>query len=257
MSGRMQDRVVVVTGGAAGIGEGMVRRFCAEGARVLLADVDEAAGVRIAGETGAAFVALDVRSEAAWENLERILRADYGRLDALLNNAGIVSSQSICDTDLDSWNTLLAINLTGVMLGCRTAIAVMRDNPGGAAGSIVNTASSVAYLALPGDAAYSATKAAVVGLTKSAAVHCANEGWAIRVNSIHPGATLTNILRKVLEEAPGAEAGLRRMSPMNRLGTVEEVAALALFLASDEASFCTGGQFPVEGGTVSEHPRSF
>ena len=257
MSGRMQDRVVVVTGGASGIGEGMVRRFCAEGARVLLGDVDAAAGERVATENGARYIPLDVRSEGDWAELERTLRADYGRLDALLNNAGIVSGQSVCDTDLATWDNAMAVNLTGVMLGCRSAIAVMRDNPGGPAGSIVNTASSVAYLALPGDAAYSAAKAAVVGLTKSAAVHCANEGWAIRVNSIHPGATLTNILRKVLEEAPEAEAGLKRMSPMNRFGTVEEVAALALFLASDEAGFCTGGQFPVEGGTVSEHPRSF
>jgi NAD(P)-dependent dehydrogenase (short-subunit alcohol dehydrogenase family) len=105
--------------------------------------------------------------------------------------------------------------------------------------------------------AYTTSKAGVVGLTKSVAVYCATQGLNIRVNSIHPGATLTALLRTALGATPEIEDRLKRMSPMGRLGKVEEVAAMALFLASDEASFCTGGQFPVEGGTVSEHPRMF
>lgn len=254
MSNRMHDKVVIITGGASGIGEGMVRRFVAEGARVILADVNAEAGDAISDECGARFVPLDVASEASWQALADIVRADYGQLDALLNNAGIVSNQSIVDTDLATWNRLLSINLTGMMLGCQSAIALMRDNPQGTGGSIVNTASSTSYLAIP-DVAYTTSKAGVVGLTKSVAVYCATEGLNIRVNSIHPGATLTNILRTALEENPAMEPMLNRMSPMGRLGTVEEVAAMALFLASDEAGFCTGGQFPVEGGTVSEHPR--
>ena len=140
------------------------------------------------------------------------------------------------------------------MLGCRSAISLMRENPGGSGGAIVKTASTTSYLAIP-DVAYTTSKAGVVGLTKSVAVQCATEGLNIRVNSIHPGATLTNILRTALEAAPEMEPMFNRMSPMGRMGTVEEVAAMALFLASDESSFCTGGQFPVEGGTVSEHPR--
>ncbi len=255
MNGRMQDKVVVITGGASGIGEGMVRRFCAEGARVVLADVDEVAGLAVSRECGARFAALDVSSAAGWQALAQTLRSEYGRLDALLNNAGIVSNQSIADADVATWNRLLAVNLTGMMLGCQTAIALMRENPDASGGAIVNTASSTSYLAIPSDVAYTTSKAGVVGLTKSVAVYCATQGLNIRVNSIHPGATLTNILRKALVDTPFIEDRLKRMSPMGRLGTVEEVAAMALFLASDEASFCTGGQFPVEGGTVSEHPR--
>lgn len=254
MSGRVQDKVVVITGGASGIGEGMVRRFCDEGGRVILTDVNSDAGKRVATESGARFFSLDVSQESDWLALAELVRTDYGRLDALLNNAGIVSEQSIEETDIATWNRLLSINLTGMMLGCRTAIALMRVNPGGSSGSIVNTASTTSYLAIP-DVAYTTSKAGVVGLTKSVAVHCATEGLNIRVNSIHPGATLTNILRTALEAAPEMEPMFNRMSPMGRMGTVKEVAAMALFLASDEASFCTGGQFPVEGGTVSEHPR--
>jgi 3(or 17)beta-hydroxysteroid dehydrogenase len=250
----MQDKVVAITGGASGIGEGMVRRFCAEGARVILADVDGDSGDRVATECGAQFFSLDVSNESGWLALEESIRKEHGRLDALLNNAGIVSGQSIEEADLDTWNRLLSINLTGMMLGCRTAIALMKTNPEGSGGAIVNTASTTSYLAIP-DVAYTTSKAGVVGLTKSVAVHCATEGLNIRVNSIHPGATLTNILRSALQAAPGLEPIFNRMSPMGRMGTVEEVAAMALFLASDEASFCTGGQFPVEGGTVSEHPR--
>jgi NAD(P)-dependent dehydrogenase (short-subunit alcohol dehydrogenase family) len=257
MSGRMQDKVVIITGGASGIGEGMVRRFCAEGARVVLADVDEGSGVRVSGECGARFVAHDVSSESSWQALAQTMSSEYGRLDALLNNAGIVSNQSIVDADVATWNRLMSINLTGMMLGSQTAIALMRNNPDASGGAIVNTASSTSYLAIPSDVAYTTSKAGVVGLTKSVAIYCATEGLNIRVNSIHPGATLTNILRSAMAETPDMIHRLNRMSPMGRLGTVEEVAAMALFLASDEASFCTGGQFPVEGGTVSEHPRMF
>jgi 3(or 17)beta-hydroxysteroid dehydrogenase len=257
MAGRVQDKVTIITGGASGIGVGMVRRFCAEGARVVLADIDEVAGQAVAAECGAEFFALDVASADAWTALASKIREDYGRLDVLLNNAGIVSNQSIVDTDMEAWSRVMSINLTGVMLGCQTAIGIMRDNPDGSGGSVVNTASSTSYLALPDDAAYTTSKAGVVGLTKSAAVFCAREGLNIRVNSIHPGATLTAILQGAVDEMPAIEDKLKRMSPMNRMGTVEEVAAMALFLASDEAGFCTGGQFPVEGGTVSEHPRMF
>ncbi len=257
MGERLQNKVAVITGGASGIGEGMVRRFCAEGAKVVLADIEEVAGRAIAAECGAHFFALDVASPEAWKSLSSKIREDYGRLDVLLNNAGIVSNQSIMDADVETWSRLMSINLTGVMLGCQTAIGIMSDNPGGSSGSIVNTASSTSYLAIPGDAAYSTSKAGVVGLTKSVAVYCATEGLNIRVNSIHPGATLTAILRGAVEGAPDTEDKLKRMSPLNRMATVEEVAAMALFLASDEASFCTGGQFPVEGGTVSEHPRMY
>ncbi len=166
MSGRMHDKVVIITGGASGIGEGMVRRFCAEGARVILADVNEEAGLDVSRTHGATFVKHDVASEEHWQSLADTVRKEYGQLDAILNNAGIVSNQSIVDADVATWNHLMSINLTGMMLGCQTAIALMKGNPGGASGAIVNTASSTSYLALPSDVAYTTSKAGVIGLTK-------------------------------------------------------------------------------------------
>lgn len=254
MAERLQNKVAVVTGGASGIGEGIVRRFCSEGAKVLLADVDQARGIAVAADCGAEFVDLDVSAPESWESLEEKLASDYQHLDVMVNNAGVVSSLDITAVTVEAWQYLMSINLLGVMLGCQTAIALMRRNPGSTGGSIINTASSTSYLAIP-DVAYTTSKAGVVGLTKSVAVHCANEGLNIRCNSIHPGATLTKILEAAIEQMPEVEEACKQMSPLKRMGTVEEVAAMAVFLASDEASFCTGGQFPVEGGTVSQHPK--
>ena len=254
MTHRLRDKVAVVTGGASGIGEGIVRRFVREGAQVLLADVDVVNGCRIAEETGAEYASLDVSSPESWQALQTKVAQNFGRLDVMVNNAGIVSNLDITTVTIEAWQQLMSINLDGVMLGCQTAISLMRDNPDGAGGSIINTASSTSYLAIP-DVAYTTSKAGVVGLTKSVAVHCANEGFHIRCNSIHPGATLTNILRTAIEQMPEVEEACKKMSPLNRMGTVEEVAAMAVFLASDEASFCTGGQYAVEGGTVSQHPK--
>ena len=254
MTDRLKGKVAVVTGGASGIGEGIVRRFCAEGARVILADLDAVNGAAIAADTGAEFCSLDVADESSWAALEATVRSDAGQLDVMVNNAGIVSNLDITAVTVGAWQQLMNINLLGVMLGCQTAISLMRDNPDDAGGAIINTASSTSYLAIP-DVAYTTSKAGVVGLTKSVAVHCANEGFNIRCNSIHPGATLTNILKTAIEQMPEVEEACKQMSPLNRMGTVEEVAAMAVFLASDEASFCTGGQYAVEGGTVSQHPK--
>jgi 3(or 17)beta-hydroxysteroid dehydrogenase len=254
VSGRIAGKVAVVTGGASGIGAGIVRRFCQEGARVLLADIDETLGATVASSCGAAFVPLDVGDPAAWQSLEEKLRSEYGQLDVMVNNAGVVSALDITQVSVADWEHLMRINLTGMMLGCQTAISLMREHPSGSGGSIINTASSTSYLAIP-DVAYTTSKAGVVGLTKSVAVFCAQAELKIRCNSIHPGATLTRILEQAIEQSPEVEEACKRMSPMNRMGTVEEVAAMALFLASDEASFCTGGQYAVEGGTVSQHPR--
>ncbi len=254
MGDRLKGKVAVVTGGASGIGEGIVRKFCSEGASVILADVDEMNGAAIAAENGAEFCLLDVADASSWAVLEATILSGAGQLDIMVNNAGVISNLDITAVTVKAWQQLMDINLLGVMLGCQTAISLMRSNPDGASGSIINIASSTSYLAIP-DVAYTTSKAGVVGLTKSVAVHCANEGFNIRCNSIHPGATLTNILKTAIEQMPEVEEACKKMSPLNRLGTVEEVAAMAVFLASDEASFCTGGQYAVEGGTVSQHPK--
>ncbi|SLJ96433.1 SDR family oxidoreductase [Novosphingobium mathurense] len=252
--GRLQDKVALVTGGASGIGEAMVRRFVAEGARVWLADLDDEAGERIAGEAGATFVRLDVASEAGWgEAMDRVLGRD-GRLEVLCNNAGIVLNKPIDQTDLTGWERTMAVNVTGPMLGCRAAIAAMRGLPEGRCGSIVNTASTTSLLGLAFDAAYTTSKHAVVGLTRSIAAWCAQEKLPIRCNTLHPGTTLTAILSGHIAAAPELKDVFDGMSPMGRMADPAEIANLALFLASDESSYCTGSMFVADGGLTATHP---
>ena len=251
---RLQDKVAVITGGASGIGAAAARLFAAEGARVVVADVQDDLGGAVAREIGGEFVHLDVASEPGWSALAARVEARYGRLDVVFNNAGIVISQSIEDLDLSSWDRIVGVNLTGVMLGCQKGIALMKKNPEGPKGSIINTASTAAYAAIPGDPAYSATKSAVRLLTKGVAVHCARAGYAIRCNSLHPGATETAILAPALRVAPQMRAAFDRMSPMGRMAQPEEIAAVALFLASDDSSYVTGAEYLADGGMMAGHP---
>jgi 3(or 17)beta-hydroxysteroid dehydrogenase len=166
--GRLQGKVAVVTGGASGIGAATVKRFRAEGAQVVIADVQADLGNKLAAETGTIFQQLDVTSEAQWAALMTMVEKRFGRLDIMFNNAGILSlGKTIENMDAATWNRVVGINQTGVMLGCQYAIALMRRNPGGSSGSIINTASTTSYAALAEDLAYCTTKAAVRILTKS------------------------------------------------------------------------------------------
>jgi len=252
--GRLADKVAIITGGASGIGAATARRFAAEGARVIVADLQSDLGGQVAREIDGLFVALDVADEAGWRGVMATVEAQFGRLDVLFNNAGIVGGQSIEEVDGSTWNRVIGVNLTGAMLGCRHGIASMRRNPGGLGGSLINTASTAAYAALPGDVAYSATKSAVRMLTKSVAVHCARAGYDIRCNSLHPGATDTPILAPALEARPELLTAFHGMSPLGRMGRPDEIAAMAVFLASDEASYVTGAEFLVDGGMMAGHP---
>jgi 3(or 17)beta-hydroxysteroid dehydrogenase len=251
--GRLEGKVALITGAASGIGAAAARAFAAEGVRVILADLQDDMGHAVASETGGVYEHLDVSHAPDWLRVESAIGERFGRLDVVFNNAGIVCGQTIEDVDLATWNRMIAINLTGVMLGCQMAIRRMKANPGGAAGSIINTASTAAYGALP-DVAYSATKSAVRLLTKSVAVHCARAGYAIRCNSLHPGATDTPILAPALQAAPRLIDAFNAMSPMGRMGTPAEIAAMAVFLASDEASYVTGAEMLVDGGMMAGHP---
>lgn len=251
---RLNDKVALITGGASGIGAATARRFAAEGARVIVADVQSDLGQAVAAEIDGVFLHLDVAHEPDWRKAAGEIHDRYDRLDVLFNNAGIVCGQSIEDVDLATWNRVIGINLTGVMLGCQTGIRLMKANPGGPSGSLINTASTAAYSALPGDVAYSSTKSAVRLLTKAVAVHCARAGYGIRCNSLHPGATDTPILAPALQAAPQMISAFNAMSPMGRMGRPEEIAAMAVFLASDESSYVTGAEMLVDGGMMASHP---
>lgn len=254
MTDRLKGKTAIVTGGASGIGAAIVKRFADEGAYVLSTDVQTELGKTVAAEAGATFVEQDVANPDDWATVLERAQSETGRLDILVNNAGIVIGQSIEDVDLDSWHRLLGINLTGVMLGCQSAIRAMKSNPQGAAGSIINIASTSAFAALPGDVTYTASKSGVRMLTKSVAVHCAQSGLDIRCNNIVPGATHTAIIDEAAKVVPGMIDMAAAMSPMNKIGQGADIAGAAVYLASDDATFVTGSDLLVDGGMLAVHP---
>lgn len=250
----LSGKVALVTGCASGIGAATVRRLVADGARVFGTDIDADGGAALCAEAGATFAVQDVSDEARWAEVVAEVVAAFGRLDILVNNAGTVSSRSIDEVDMAAWSRVLGINLTGTMLGCRAAIGAMRANPGGARGSIVNIASTTAIAPLPTDVGYSASKAGVRALSKSVATWCAQQGLAIRCNTVIPGATDTGILSQAEKVTPGLKEAVAATSPMKRLADPAETAAAIAFLASDECPYMTGGEMLVDGGMMSLHP---
>ncbi|MDC8753920.1 SDR family oxidoreductase [Erythrobacter sp. sf7] len=259
----LSGKVAIVTGCASGIGAATVRRFAADGAKVLGTDMDEARGAALCGEVGALFAQQDVSDRALWPQIVARAVEAFGRLDILVNNAGMVSGAGIGDLDDEAmfaaWDRVIAVNLTGTMAGCRAAIAAMRDNPGGApgkqgAGAIVNIASTTAIAPLPTDAGYSASKGAVRVLSKSVATWCAKQGLNIRCNTVIPGATHTGILDAAEQQTPGLIAAVAATSPLNRLADPAETAAAIAFLASDECPFMTGAEMLVDGAAMAIHP---
>jgi 3(or 17)beta-hydroxysteroid dehydrogenase len=250
---RLAGKAAFVTGAASGIGAAIARRFVAEGARVALADIDEAGGEALAATLGPAalFLRHDVTEEADWlANLARAV-AVFGRLDSLVNNAGIGPTGTIEKTSLAEWRRIHAINLDGVFLGCKHGIAALRSSGGG---GIVNMSSVAGLMGTPTLAAYGSSKAAVRQPTKSVALHCAQRRDAIRCNSIHPAFAATPMVAAMIAQSKAPErtrAALAEQIPLGRLGEAEEVAALALYLASDEARFVTGGEFVIDGGLTA------
>ncbi|MGH6787799.1 MAG: SDR family NAD(P)-dependent oxidoreductase [Novosphingobium sp.] len=255
MEQRLSGKVALVTGGTAGIGAGTVRRLSAEGAAVVFTGSNRDAAERICEETGAHFVAHRVEDAAGWGPLMADIAAHYGRLDIAFSNAGTeLGDASIEDIEFAQWDKLVAINLTGMMLAARHAVQAMRANPGGPTGSIVLNSSMNAYKAMGNYVAYSTTKCALIGLAKSVAMHCANQGLKIRCNTIHPGVVETEMIRSVIDRAPdpaAARAQLEAMAPLGRMARVEEVAALVAFLAGDEAAFITGSEYGIDGASTA------
>ncbi|WP_068071688.1 glucose 1-dehydrogenase [Novosphingobium lentum] len=246
MTGRLQGKVTFVTGGASGLGAAIARRFVGEGASVLIADVDAAAGEALATELGGAarFVALDVRFEDQW----LATFATCERIDVLVNNAGITTLGSIEDVTLEQFRHEFDIDVVGVFLGSKHVLPAMTTH----GGSIINMSSLCGVRAQADLIAYNAAKAAVTHMTKSCALHFAQKGYGIRCNSIHPGAIHTDMIDKVMAQSDDPQAlyaGFVATHPIGRLGKPEEVAAMAVYLASDESAFTTGAEFRVDGGS--------
>ena len=247
----LSGKTAIVTGAASGIGAATAKRLIEDGAKVIATDVQVELGQKIAEDIGAEFLEHDVGDAARWPEIADYAKQYYGRLDILVNNAGYTVGLSIEDIDLESWNRALQILLTGAMLGCQSAIRVMKDNPGGACGAIINIASTTAYTALPGDIAYTTAKSGLRMMTKSIAVYCAQQNYNIRCNTVIPGATDTAILAPLPAEVRDAIAAT---APLGRLAAPAELAAAIAWLASDECLFMTGAELLVDGGALAVHP---
>jgi 3alpha(or 20beta)-hydroxysteroid dehydrogenase len=239
--GELDGRVALVTGGARGQGAAEAELFTREGATVVITDVLDEAGEKTAGSLGCEYVHLDVASEGEWEAVVGGVVERHGRLDVLMNNAGIFKPAQLLNTSMEMWNRTVAINQTGVFLGMRTAAKAMIAAGNG--GSIINTSSIAGLEGGFGATAYGATKWAVTGMTKTAAKELGKHD--IRVNSIHPGAIVTEMIEDMIT---GKEEKMASRQPIKRLGTPHDIAEMALFLASDRSSYCTGQSFTVDGG---------
>jgi len=247
--GRMDGKIALVTGGASGLGRESALLFAREGARVAITDINVEGGRAVAAEIGAAALFLEhyVTSEAQWiEAIDQTVAA-FGGLHVLVNSAGIGLSKSVEDTELEEWRRVHAIDLDGVFLGCKHAIAKIAASGGG---SIVNISSIAGIIAGHNMAAYNSAKAGVRHLSKSVALHCARKGYNIRCNSVHPAFIDTPILDQYKERFGEAAAldKFARQIPLGRVGQPREVAYAILYLASDESSFTTGTELIIDGG---------
>ena len=246
MTGRLDGKVALISGGARGQGEAEARRFVAEGAKVVIGDILEAEGKAVADELGdaAVFVSLDVTDESSWAAAVATAEERFGPVSVLVNNAGILSFGQLDRVKRGEYERLIQVNLVGVLLGMQAVVPSMVKAGGG---SIVNISSTSGLQGLPFVGAYGSTKWAVRGLSKSAAIDFGHRG--IRVNSVHPGGIDTPMIAGTSGDAP-----YYKRLPVARMGSADEVANAVLFLASDEASYITGAELAVDGGaTCGDH----
>jgi 3alpha(or 20beta)-hydroxysteroid dehydrogenase len=248
MSGRLEGRVAIVTGGARGIGEGVTRRFVAEGARVVIADLREDLGAALVAELGETvrFVAADVTQQERWSEVVAVAEA-FGGLDVLVNNAGgALGPRNLTEADLDYHRAVMDLNLTSTWLGMSAAIPVMRARGGG---SIVNISSIDGVTGMARLSSYSAAKFGVTGLTRSVALEVGADN--IRVNAVHPGSIATPLLLAAPVERLEHYRQAAALQPIPRLGRPDEIAGAVLFFASDDSTFCTGSSLIVDGGCLA------
>jgi 3(or 17)beta-hydroxysteroid dehydrogenase len=255
LSKRLEGKVALVTGGTTGIGAATVARLAEEGAKVWFTGSKEEAAATLCAETGAVFRKLRVQDAAGWPGLIDEIIAAEGRLDIVFANAGIEAGDGSIETvSLEGWNNIIAVNQTGVMLTVQNAILGMKRNPDGPKGSIIINSSMNATRPLGNYVAYSVTKASVCALAKSAAVHCGQQGYAIRVNAILPGVVETPLIQNIMNAQPdpaAARAMYEGMAPMKRMAQLNEVAGLVAYLGSDEAGFISGGEYAIDGATTA------
>ncbi|MBO9549401.1 glucose 1-dehydrogenase [Pseudomonas sp.] len=244
---RLTGKVALITGAARGQGAAEARRFVAEGAKVVIADVLETEGRALAAELGeaACFHPLDVTCAEQWQACVEMTQAHFGKLDVLVNNAAILRMAPLEQCSLEDYRRVIDVNQVGCWLGMKSVLAAMRQAGGG---SIINVSSTAGMEGVAYGTAYSASKFAVRGMTKSAALELGSAG--IRVNSVHPGG-IDTVMSRPPEMAGFDPAQIYSGLPIPRIGQPEEVASLVLFLASDESSYCTGSEFIIDGGMLA------
>ena len=247
----LQDKVVVVTGAAQGLGEADARVMAKRGARVVMTDINDDRGQSIAQEIGADYLHQDVSEESGWDGLMAHVQENHGRLDALVNNAGIAVIADIETTTTEQWKRTLDIHLNGAFWGCQHAIKAMKER----GGSIINMSSIVSLQGYADYLAYGSAKGAIATMTKSIAAHCRNKGYNIRCNSVHPGSISTPMVHAALEHSMGIKFNELDDPEAKRLemglGEPNDIANMVAFLVSDEGKHINGAELVVDNGQSS------
>lgn len=247
-TGRVNNKVAFITGGASGLGEATAKLLSKEGASIVITDIDLTNGDRVASEIGkdTLFLEHDVTSEESWKISIAAAQEKFGQIDVVVNCAGISIPSSIEDLSFDLWRQTQQVNADSVMLGTKYAVEALKEK----GGAIVNISSSLAIRVTGDQTAYCASKAAVSSITKTTALHCANSGYNVRINAVNPGAIHTPMVEKYLAEGDREEilSAFASVHPLGRIGKPDDIAYAVLYLASDESSFVTGVELPVDGG---------
>lgn len=254
---RLQNKVALVTGGSVGLGRAQSMLMAQEGAKVVITDIKEADGLELVDEIKskngkAIFIKQDVAEENEWKQVMNQAIEKYGRLDILVNNAGVALAKNVEETTLEEWRWLMSINLDGVFLGTKYGIMTMKKYGGG---SIINLSSIEGLIGDPNLAAYNASKGGVRIFTKSAALYCAQKGYNIRINSVHPGYIWTPMVENFLKSQGDVESGrkaLDALHPIGHIGEPDDIAYGVLYLASDESKFVTGTELVIDGGYTAQ-----
>tara|TARA_B100001559_G_scaffold122549_1_gene103155 strand:- start:102 stop:857 length:756 start_codon:yes stop_codon:yes gene_type:complete len=247
MGNRLKNKVALITGGAQGLGKEMARSMIAEGARVVISDINQSILKDSAKELQCDYLVLDVTSKDQWQKVIKNIKEDIGSLNILVNNAGMGGGGDVESTDIELWDLVHKVNLDSVFMGCKYSLPLMRDSGDG---SIINISSMSGIVASHNTSAYNSSKAAVRHLSKSVALHCAKSTNLVRCNSIHPVFTRTAMVQSMIDSAPerNIEQKLIQQIPIRKLAEPIDIANAAVFLASDESSFITGTELIVDGG---------